>query len=279
MVAITAAMALGAAQAGLGVAQSIAGYKAQKQEYLNQTAFQDAQNEFASWQAGFNSKIQDANKQYQYWTETVQYNQNFAYTNALRNVELTKAIRQAEVVAETRAAAGASYIQDSDAINDAYQQASMQEAVATQQYRWRSLQARASVQAMEGEGKSIDRIINDYARQQGDYETLQAVNAASRTRQFTRQQAAQVAQYLSRYNSQKFYEEQPFIEPLAPFAPLPTLITPAGPSMRGGGPSMGAALLNAGSAILGGIDTGIKTQSRLNAMKKPNTPTGPGTPP
>ena len=279
MVAITAAMALGAAQAGLGVAQSIAGNKAQKQEYLNQTAFQDAQNEFASWQAGFNSKIQDANKQYQYWTETVQYNQNFAYTNALRNVELTKAIRQAEVVAETRAAAGASYIQDSDAINDAYQQASMQEAVATQQYRWRSLQARASVQAMEGEGKSIDRIINDYARQQGDYETLQAVNAASRTRQFTRQQAAQVAQYLSRYNSQKFYEEQPFIEPLAPFAPLPTLITPAGPSMRGGGPSMGAALLNAGSAILGGIDTGIKTQSRLNAMKKPNTPTGPGTPP
>jgi len=277
MVAITGAMALGAAQAGLGVAQSIAGYKAQKQEYLNQTAFQDAQNEFASWQAGFNSKIQDANKQYQYWTETVQYNQNFAYTNALRNVELTKAIRQAEVVEQTRAAAGASYIQDSDAINDAYQQASMQEAVATQQYRWRSLQARASVQAMEGEGKSIDRIINDYARQQGDYESLQAINAASRTRQFTRQQAAQVAQYISRWNSQQFYEEQPFIEPLAPFAPLPTLITPAGPSMRGGGPSMGAALLNAGSAILGGIDTGIKTASRLNAMKKPNSPTGPGT--
>ena len=278
MVAITGAMALGAAQAGLGVAQSIAGYKAQKQEYLNQTAFQDAQNEFASWQAGFNSKIQDANKQYQYWTETVQYNQNFAYTNALRNVELTKAIRQAEVVEQTRAAAGASYIQDSDAINDAYQQASMQEAVATQQYRWRSLQARASVQAMEGEGKSIDRIINDYARQQGDYESLQAINAASRTRQFTRQQAAQVAQYISRWNSQQFYEEQPFIEPLAPFAPLPTLITPAGPSMRGGGPSMGAALLNAGSAILGGIDTGIKTASRLKALKKPNSPTGPGTP-
>ena len=277
MVAITGAMALGAAQAGLGVAQSIAGYKAQKQEYLNQTAFQDAQNEFASWQAGFNSKIQDANKQYQYWTETVQYNQNFAYTNALRNVELTKAIRQAEVVEQTRAAAGASYIQDSDAINDAYQQASMQEAVATQQYRWRSLQARASVQAMEGEGKSIDRIINDYARQQGDYESLQAINAASRTRQFTRQQAAQVAQYISRWNSQQFYEEQPFIEPLAPFAPLPTLITPAGPSMRGGGPSMGAALLNAGSAVLGGIDTGIKTASRLKALKTPNSPAGPGT--
>jgi len=273
---VAPAVALGVAQAGLGVAQSIAGYKAQKQEYLNQTAFQDAQNEFASWQAGFNSKIQDANKQYQYWTETVQYNQNFAYTNALRNVELTKAIRQAEVVEQTRAAAGASYIQDSDAINDAYQQASMQEAVATQQYRWRSLQARASVQAMEGEGKSIDRIINDYARQQGDYESLQAINAASRTRQFTRQQAAQVAQYISRWNSQQFYEEQPFIEPLAPFAPLPTLITPAGPSMRGGGPSMGAALLNAGSAVLGGIDTGIKTASRLKALKTPNSPTGPG---
>tara|TARA_R100001594_G_scaffold37124_1_gene67096 strand:+ start:1004 stop:1828 length:825 start_codon:yes stop_codon:yes gene_type:complete len=268
---------IGGAQIALGVGQAISGYNAQKQDYLNQTAFQDAQNEFANWQAGFNSKIQDANKQYQYWSETVQYNQNLAYTNSLRNVELTKAIRQAEVIEQTRAAAGASYIQDSEAINDAYQQASMQEAVATQQYRWRSLQARASVQAMERQGKSIDRIINDYSRQQGDYETLQAINAASRTRQFTRQQAAQVSQYLSRYNSQQFYEEQPFIEPLAPFAPLPTLVTPAGPTMRGGGPSKTAALLNVGSAVLGGIDTGIKTASRLKALKKPNSPTGPGT--
>ena len=57
---------LAVGQAALGVGQAISGYNAQKQDYLNQTAFQDANNEFASWQAGFNAKINDANKQYNY---------------------------------------------------------------------------------------------------------------------------------------------------------------------------------------------------------------------
>ena len=267
MVAITGAMALGAAQAGLGVAQSIAGYNAQKQDYLNQTAFQDANNQFASWQAGFNAKINDANKQYNYWKETVNHNNQLAYTNALRNVELTKSIRQAEVVAQTRAAAGASYISDSEAISQQFQEVAMQEAVATKQYRWRSLQARASVQAMGREGRSVDRIVNDYARQQGDYEALQQVNQSLRSRQYTRTQAAQVAQYISRWNSQQFYEEQPYIDPIAPFAPLPTLITPSGPTMRGGGPSKGAALLNVGSAVLGGISTGMEMHNKAATLK------------
>jgi len=264
--AITAAAAIGAAQVGLGVAQSIAGYKAQKQDYLNKTAFQDANNQFASWQAGFNAKINDANKQYDYWKETVNHNNQLSYTNALRNVEITKAIRQAEVVAETRAAAGASYISDSEAIGQQFQEVAMQEAVATKQYRWRSLQARASVQAMGREGRSVDRIVNDYARQQGDYEALQQINQSLRSRQYTRTQAAQVAQYISRWNSQQFYEEQPYIDPIAPFAPLPTLITPSGPTMRGGGPSMGAALLNAGSAVLGGIGTYHEMKNKADTL-------------
>ena len=270
-------IALGVAQAGLGIAQAGASYQAQQQEYANQTALQDANNRFAEWQASFNARAQDANAQYKYWTETVNYNQQLSYTNALRNLELMRSIRQAEVVGQNRGAAGAAFVRDSEAITQSYQEASMQEAVALQQYQWRALQGRASVQAMAQEGRSVDRLVNDYARQMGDYTTLQEINQGIRGRQYTREQAGQVAQYLSRWNSQQFYEEQPYIDPLPPFAPLPTLITPPGPTMRGGAPSSTAAALNIGSAVLGGISTGMSFAGKLNALKMPGGSTGPGT--
>jgi hypothetical protein len=270
-------IAFGVANAGLGILGASATAKAQQQAYLDQTAFQDANNKFAQWQAGFNARLTDANAQYKYWAETVNYNQQLAYTNSLRNFELIKSIRQAEVVGQTRTAAGAAYVQDSDAISQAYQEASMQEAVAMQQYRWRALQARASVQAMNQEGRSVDRIVNDYARQQGDYETLQQINQGIRTRQYSREQAGQVAQYLNRWNSQQFYEEQPYIDPIAPFAPLPTLLTPAPPSMTGAAPSGAASALNIGTALLSGVQSGISLAGKLDALKTPSGSTGPGT--
>lgn len=268
---------LGAAQAGLGIAQAGASYQAQQQDYQNQTAFQDANNQFAQWQAGFNARAQDANAQYKYWAETVNYNQQLAYTNSLRNLELMRSIRQAEVVGATRAAAGAAFVRDSEATTQAYQEASMQEAVALQQYQWRALQGRASVQAMAQEGRSVDRLVNDFARQAGDYQTLQEINQRTRSQQYTREQAGQVAQYLSRWNSQQFYEEQPYIDPVAPFAPLPTLITPPPPTMRGSAPSSAAAALNIGSAVLGGISTGMSFAGQLKGLKTPTGSTGPGT--
>jgi hypothetical protein len=269
---------LGALNAGMGILGGISSYQAQKQDYINQKAFQKADSQFAQWQAGFNARITDANAQYKYWADTVNYNQQLGYTKSLRNFELIKSIRQAEVVEQTRMAAGAAFTQDSQALSQAYQEASMQEAVAMQQYRWRALQARASVQAMGQEGRSIDRIVNDYARQEGDYATLMDINQKLRTRQYNREQAAAVTQYLSRWNSQSFYEEQPYIDPIPPFAPLPTLLTPPPPSMTGSGPSAGAAVLNIGTSILGGIQTGISMQSQLNSLKTPSAPTGPGTP-
>jgi hypothetical protein len=169
-------------------------------------------------------------------------------------------------------------VQDSQAVSQAYQEASMQEAVAMQQYRWRALQARASVQAMNQEGRSIDRIVNDYARQEGDYMTLMDINQRLRTRQYNREQAAQVAQYLNRWNSQQFYEEQPYIDPIPPFAPLPTLLTPPPPSMTGSGPSAGAAFLNVGTSILGGINTAVSMAGQVKALQTPSASTGPGTP-
>lgn len=271
------ALAFGAAQAGLGIFQGIAGNQAAQQDYLNQTAFQSANNQFAQWQAGFNARANNTNAQYQYWAETVNHNQQLAYTKSLRNLELLKSIKQAEVVMKTRAAAGASYLQDSEALSQAYAETSMQEAVAAQQYKWRALQGRASVQAMATEGNSIDRLVNDYARQLGDYQALQSVNKAIRARQFTREQAGQVAQYLSRWNSQEFYSETQVTDPLPPFAPLPAMIQPSGPTMTGGRPSSGAAMLNIGTSILGGVSAGISMQNTLSGLKAPTSSVGPGT--
>jgi hypothetical protein len=265
---------LGAAQAGMGILGAVSGYQAQKQDYRNQKAFQKANSQFAQWQAGFNKRVTDANAQYNYWQETVNYNQNLAYTRSLKNYELLKEIRQAEVVGQTRAAAGASYVLSSEALNQQMSEASLQDAVAYQQYQVAALKARSRVLASDQEGGSIDRLVNDYARQVGDYQTIQAINEGLRTRQYKREQAGQVAQYLSQYNSQTFYESQPYMEPIAPFAPLPSLLAAPAPTMTGSGPSAGAAALNIGTSILGGVQAGMSMSSQLGQYANSGKPSG-----
>ena len=261
------------ASAGLGAIQAIAGYQAQKQDYINQKAFQGANSQFASWQAGFNKRVTDANAQYNYWQETVNYNQNLAYSRSLQNYELLKEINQAEVVGQTRAAAGANFALSSDSISQQMSEASMQDAVAYQQYQVAALKARGTMLASDQEGNSIDRLVNDYARQVGDYQTIQGINEGLRTRQYNRQQAGQVAQYLSQYNSQSFYEAQPYMEPIAPFAPLPSLLSAPAPTMTGSGPSAGAMALNIGTSILGGVQTGLSMGGQLSQYKSSGKPT------
>ena len=262
-------LAFGAASAGMGILQGAASNQAAQQDYVNQMAYQEANNQFARWQAGFNARANNLNSQYSYWAETVNYGQQMAYAASQRNVELMRSVKQAEVVGQTRANAGAAYVLDSSAISQAYEEASMQEAVSLQQYQWRALQARSSVQAMAMEGNSVDRLVNDYSRQLGDYETLQSINKGIRTRQYTREQAAQVAQYLSRWNSQQFYEETQVVDPIPPFAPLPALVQPSGPSFTGSGPSKVAAGLNIASGVLGGINAGIGMAGTLKGLKAP----------
>ena len=268
---------IGLANAGMGVMGAQSQYAGQMQAYKDQLKFQKANEQFAKWQSKFNKKATDAQNKFQYWGQVVGYNREKAYINSLRNIEKVKSFKQAKVVFETRAAAGASYIQDSQALSNAYQEQSMQEAVSLQQYQWRALQTRGSVQAMEREGQSVDRIVNDYARQMGDYETLMQINQGIRSRQYTREQAAQVSQYLSRWNSQSFYEEQPYMDPVPPYAPLPTIMMPPPPSMTGAPPSSAALGLNIGTAILGGVGAGINAFSSLGRAGTPSSPSGPGT--
>jgi hypothetical protein len=259
------ALAVGGAQAILGAVGASAESAAAKQDYMNQVAFQNANTEFARWQAGFSARVADANSQYNYWQETVNYNQNLAYSRSLRNYETLKAIAQADLVGETRAAAGAAYVSSSEAMSQQASEASMREAVAMQQYQVAALKARGRAMASDQAGASVDRMINDYVRQVGDYQTIQQINEGFRTRQYTREQAGQVAEYLSRYNSQTFYEMQPYMEPVAPFAPLPALLEAPAPTMTGSGPSGAAAALRIGGAVLSGVQTGISTYSTLKS--------------
>lgn len=269
MVVITplaGALITGGAEAILGAFGAGAENAAAQQDYMNQRAFQDANTQFARWQAGFNARVADANAQYNYWQETVNYNQNLAYSRSLRNYETLKAIAQADVVGQTRAAAGAAFVSNSQAISQAATEASMQEAVAQRQYQMAALKARGRAMASEQEGMSVDRLVNDYARQVGDFETIQAINQGFRDRQYTREQAGQIADYLSRYNSQEFYEMQPYMEPVAPFAPLPALLEAPAPTMTGSGPSGAAAALRMGGAVLGGIKSGMSTYGTLKRL-------------
>ena len=254
---LTGVLALGGLNGVLSIFGSAGQSAAARQDYMNQRALQSANARFAQWQAGFTQRYANANQQYEFWQSTLGYNQQLAYVNSLRNFELAKAAAQAEVVADTRAAAGAEFVQRSEALQQQFAESSMADAVAYQQYQVAALKARSTVAARGQEGNSIDRLMNDYARQEGDYATIQAINRGFQSRQYTREQAAQVTQYLSRYNSQPFYEQQPYLEPLRPFQPLPALLAPPGPTFTGTGPSKGAGILGFGTALMGGVQTGM----------------------
>jgi len=274
---LVAGLATGGLQAGFGLLGAVNNQRAQQQKYLNDLAFQNANNRFSVWQAGFSARVQDANKQHQFWKETFNYNQQRVYASAQRNVELMRAADQALVMYQNRAAAGSAFVNDSSAISDQLREAEMSSAVAQQQYTWRALSARASVQAMNMEGNSVDRIVNNYAYQLGDQLTLTAIESDLRERQYNRSQAAQVSQYLNRWNSQVPYEMQQVFDPIAPFAPLPTMITPPPPSRTGAPPSGSAFAMNVGSALLGGVSTGFSTFNSMNRLRTPSSSTGPGT--
>jgi len=263
---VVGGLILGGAQAVMGVFGGAAESAAAQQDYVNQRAFQNANTEFARWQAGFNQRITNANAEYNYWQETVNYNQNLAYSRSLENYERLKEISQAEVVGRTRASAGADFVRRSEAVGQAAAEMSMREAVAFQQYQVAALKARSRAMAGGQEGASVDRLINDYARQVGDYQTIQDINEGLRTRQYTREQAATVADYLSKYNSQSFYEAQPYMEPIAPFMPLPALLEAPAPTMTGSGPSGAAAGLRIASGLLGGVSTGFSTYASLKSV-------------
>ena len=227
----------------LSAFQGFLGNQAKQQDYVNQIAQQKASEEFARWTARNQARTQDLNNNYRYYQEQVNFGQELAYASQMRQFELSKAINQAKVVARTRSSAMANYSQQTQAMAEAFQQQSMADAISMMQYKQQALRMQASVSATMQEGKSVDRYINDYARQVGDMEAMRQLNQSFRERQFTREQAGQIAAFLNQYNSQQLYEAQDVLDPIAPYPPLATLVNPAGPSFTGAGPSAATGFL------------------------------------
>ena len=266
------ALGLGLLNGAMGAAGNSAKAAQEKQNYKDALAFQKASDKYAKWSAAINTKIANTSSRYRYWSELVNYNQNLSYVNQLRNVELTKAINQSKVVRETRTAAMSDYAVQAQALSEGVREQAMADAVSYYQYIHQGMKARSSVLASEREGQSIDRLVNDYARQMGDMQAIRNINEGFRNRQYTRQQAGQVANYLSKYNSQQFYQMQPYQDPIKPFAPLPTLTMPQPPSMTGAGPSQAATNLGYGNAILGGVNTGLSVWQGLQQFTNSGKP-------
>ena len=253
-------LVLAAGSGALSFGQSMLGNQAKQQEYKTQVAQREASSEFASWSSSQQAQQTDLNNQYSYWQQQVNYGQEVVYANQLRNFELARSIDQAELVAQARAGAGANFMQASEATSEAFSQQSMSDAVSLMQYKQQALRAQATTAAGLNAGASSDRYLNDYARQSGDMASLQMMNQKFRDRQYTRDQAGNISQYLNQYNSQQLYAMQDIQDPIAPFAPLPTLVNPAGPSFVGAAPSASTAFL--GSA-LGAVGAGINTATAL----------------
>lgn len=258
-------LGLGGASTGLNLFNAFVGNQAASQDYATQVALQGANARYAAWRAGANLKLANAQQERQYYVDTVNYNQSLAYSRAQRNFELVRAMDQADQVRETREAAGAQFISASEALSQRMVEQGMAEAVALQQYTVAALKARASVRASGVMGQSIDRILQDFARQEGDYQTIASINSKLRERQYTREQAGLVANYLSQYNSQDFYRLQPEMEPMAPFQPLPALLEPPPPSMTGAPPSGLAATLGVGGALFQGLQAGLGAYGQARA--------------
>jgi hypothetical protein len=271
---LTIGLGLGAVQTGLNIFGAIAGNNAQRQEYLNDVAKQQANSVYQGWKDSVTQALNRANQLQNYWGEVVQYNQDLAYTRSQRNIDLVKQIDQAETVRQTRQAAGEQFVTTAEAIQQRLSEQAMADAVALQQYSLAALKNRASIRANPQMGASIDRLMNDYLRQEGDYQTITAINEGLRNRQYRRDQAGAVAQYLNQYNSQAFYEAQPYLEPMAPFVPLPSLMLPPPPTVTGAGPSGAAAGLRIGTALLDGANFTMGAVGKIQGM----TSSGKGNP-
>ena len=256
---------VGVLSAGLGIFQGIMGDAAAKQDYVNQTAYADATAKFNQWQSGLNAKASNLNSQYSYWAETVNYNQQLAYTNQLRNYDLSQELAQAEKVRATRTAAGTNFIASSEALSQKFAEEGMSRAVGMQQYMYRVMQQSSAFQAAMGEGQSSDRIVNNFARQAGDMQTLQAINQKLSERQYNRDQLGRITEYLSQYNSQQFYKAAQRQDPIAPFPPLPSMMQPPPPSMRGAAPSSNTGL-HIASGLLGGANAYLGTAAAIKKL-------------
>ena len=222
------------AQGGLGIASASAGYQAEKEavRYRNY----------------------EAQSNYRYQQQQAQ---------SAREFEQSKFDQQEALRAQTRALADIAYGQEVSAINARF----MQEQEVTAQQKQKSaiagMQARGSVLAAGRVGNSIDSLVNDYYRQQGQYDDVTDRNLAFVSMQSQEQKRASGSERANRIASQQEYVKQQIYDPIAPIKQKAPSSTPY--LLQAGG-----ALLTAGVGINKSMNMPKRGDESMNMPKRGN---------
>jgi len=204
---------LAVAQGGLGIASAQAGYQAE-QEAVG----------FRNYEAQRNYEYQQRQQANARYYENLKFNQQ----EALR--------------AQTRALADIAYGQEIGSINMRLMQEQEVAAQQKQKSAIQGMQSRGEIKAAGRVGNSIDALINDYYRQQAQYDYVTDRNVAFASMQSQEQKRASGSERANRIASQQEYVKQQIYDPIAPIMQKAPSSTPY--LLQAGG-----ALVQAGAGI------------------------------
>lgn len=194
-----------------------------------------------------------------------QAQQNFAYqqmqASSARNFELMKANQQEEVMRINRMLADNSYADEISQLNLRLQQEQAAASQEQQKGTIAGLKARGEIVASGRLGNTVDNLVADVYRQQAQFDFATSQNLAFTGDQIQQQKRGVAAQRGSRIASQQAYIKQPVLDPVEP--------------MYQQKPSMMPFILQGGSAILSGVQTGMSTASSLKKTQGQQPPAVP----
>lgn len=165
--------------------------------------------------------------------------------SAARNFEQMKANQQEELMRINRMMADNAYANDIGALNARLMQ---EQAAASQEQQKGAIagtKARGEIIASGRLGNTVDNLVADFYRQQAQFDYATSQNLAFTGTQIQLQKRGVAAERGSRIASQQPYIQQPVLDPLEPIYQSK--------------PSSLPFILQAGSSVLGGINTGMNT--------------------
>ena len=179
--------------------------------------------------------------------------------SAARNFEQMKANQQEELMRINRLMADNAYANDIGALNARLMQ---EQAAASQEQQKGAIagtKARGEIIASGRLGNTVDNLVADFYRQQAQFDYATSQNLAFTGTQIQLQKRGVAAERGSRIASQQPYIQQPVLDPLEP--------------LYQSKPSSLPFILQAGSSVLGGINTGMSTYKNApESWRQPRSP-------
>ena len=165
--------------------------------------------------------------------------------SSARNFEQMRANQQEELMRINRLMADNAYANDIATLNSRLMQ---EQAAASQEQQKGAIagtKARGEIIASGRLGNTVDNLVADFYRQQAQFDYATSQNLAFTGTQVQLQKQGVAAERGSRIASQQPYIQQPVLDPLEPIYQSKPSVTPF--------------ILQAGSSVLGGINTGMST--------------------